>query len=157
MQPRIDCQKCREYHDARRHKLFEWTEPTYGTWRFDVAHAMRILRDKPREPWWEVPVVAAAAWHLDFDPVHLDHVDMSIPGVCVNLPNAKLDGRESIVLIDGSHRCQRAVRDGLAQFWFYKLEDDERDAITLNSPSKNLTRQQEFAELLMRQLAAQGY
>jgi hypothetical protein len=92
--------------------------PAELTWNIDAAR--RLLAERPRQPRLLNPQ-SLLAWlrrYVSITEQHLDHLPGDIldePGIMVVIDTAEVPGaplREFAILIDGSHRAARAVRDG---------------------------------------------
>jgi len=65
------------------------------------------------------------------DPAHLDRVDPSAPGIGAPLV---WEGAIQYILIDGNHRCARALRDGRLSYRVRLLTDAGAQAAFLSGP-----------------------
>jgi hypothetical protein len=114
---------------------------------FDVSMALELVKKHKLQPFKGInPGIVETAIRInDFDPAHLDHVDMSIPLLFANstwlgletpaaiivsdppVPREECNGNNSFMLffLDGSHRAARAQRDGtIDQLEVYMLPEE---------------------------------
>jgi hypothetical protein len=114
--------------------------PAELSWNIEAAR--RLLAERPREP-RQLNTLSLLAWlrrHVTITEQHLDHLPDDVleePGIMVVIETAEAPGaplREFAILIDGSHRAARAVRDG-RRYRAYLLTEQEQASIatyTLN-------------------------
>src|SRR5581483_6644223 len=69
-------------------------------------------------------------------PTHLDHVDPSVPGIMTVVPEEIAGPQYLPVLIDGSHRAGRCLRDGIP-FRVWMLTGHE-SLLSMQSASRKL-------------------
>lgn len=121
-----------------RHESFRYTVPGYGDVRWDVTVAQQLVTAGHTRALVPISVQTTReiAERNTWDPAKLDHVDPSIPGICAPLVKPDDPGGPHIysVLIDGTHRCARAARDGLP-FSAYLLTDDAARACVIDGPA----------------------
>jgi hypothetical protein len=108
--------------------------PAELTWDIDAAR--RLLAERPREPRLLNPH-SLLAWlrrYVTITEQHLDHLPDDVldePGIMAIIETAEAPGaplRAFAILIDGSHRAARAVRDG-RRFRAYLLTEQEQASI----------------------------
>lgn len=144
----IMCEHCKFWNDpdhADEEFCYLW-----GTYWFNIPKAYQIVQG--REP-QEVPTAAAAGW-VEYPPradgsfnilkrhvlvEHLDHVDMSKPVMFARYPATSVDAdklKDSALLIDGTHRIARAVRDGHPTVKIFLLSHEETESILLDNSGR---------------------
>jgi hypothetical protein len=114
--------------------------PAELTWHIDAAR--QLLAERPREPRLLNPR-SLLAWlrrYVAITEQHLDHLPDDVldePGVMVVIETAEAPGaplRGFAILIDGSHRAARALRDG-RRFRAYLLTEQEQASIATYTPN----------------------
>jgi hypothetical protein len=90
-----------------------------GSLSWNASLAGALVKALPREP-LEVPLEAMRdiVRRNDYDPARLPHVAPRQPGIAVQI--FEFDHTLAWVLIDGTHRCARALQEHRA-FWVYPL------------------------------------
>jgi hypothetical protein len=116
-----------------------------GAWLFDVEHAFRLLRAKPRMPQL-IEVVSWSGIHgpdgssispirpgPSFDPFYAMTVDLTRPLIMATIPTP--DGGSATCVIDGTHRLFRALVEGVVTLPAYVLSIAETARITRARPA----------------------
>lgn len=103
------CAECRGHRDGVQiYSSVRLCDDVPLAW--DVELALQICADGRAPEYVEPSQVVQMLKVNQTDPMHLDHVDPTIPGIACILDYAE-DGRPVICLIDGSHRAARCLRD----------------------------------------------
>ncbi len=106
-----------------------------GMYKFDVDLARSIVSDG-REPLaLDIEDVKyALEWSVIHEP-HLDHVDLTYPGIIAHYwyPDTSGELLHGTVLIDGHHRAAKALQRNVP-FYVVVLTEAESKKVTLRSP-----------------------
>ena len=90
---------------------------------WDVELALQICTDGREAEYVDPSQIAQMLQANQVNPMHLDHVDPTIPGIACVMEYAE-DRRPVICLIDGCHRAARCLRDNVP-FYIYTLTEQE--------------------------------
>jgi hypothetical protein len=123
-----DCPRCR----VRGPEFYHYLNHSY---EFDVDVARALAADG-REPVEVDPDSLRASVRLSkVYKQHIDHVDLSCPGIIAFVWFTTDDGEtfRGHLLIDGNHRAARCLRDDRA-FFAYVLTEDESRQILVKCP-----------------------
>lgn len=129
--PPQDCRRCQ----LRTHEGDEVFRHRNGSYKFDVDLAIQIAGDG-REP---VEVDEESLRHTLRKSVvseeHLPHVRLGRPGIIAHVRYPLDDGQTvtAHLLIDGTHRAARSLRDGIP-FFVYLLTEEETARTLLRAP-----------------------
>ena len=123
---------------------FGTTEPAAElSWNIDQARALIAARPRAALPLDPVWLRGWLAERSGFTPEHLDHIPddrLAEPGILVELMACPPGGEPEPfrILIDGTHRAARRLRDG-QKFWAYLLTEEEQRAISTYRRGGDLT------------------
>jgi hypothetical protein len=127
----VDPKNCKTCRERLGRQCFTWQpRGEDGEWWYDVQKAVAIVNADPGREVFELPdwnTREVLQW-MEPDPGHLDHVDPKYPGIVAPFGDQQ-------VLIDGTHRAARCVRDGLP-FAVVFLTEAEADACVIKSPTR---------------------
>lgn len=118
----------------------------FGGWVFDIDRAQALLADKPREP-RPLPVMPWVRQYgldlldhpdtapilgigPDFDREYAMTTDLTKPLIVATLRTS--DHGRSPLLIDGTHRLYRALREDIAELPAYVLDEAETRTIRID-------------------------
>lgn len=115
-------------------ETFDYDVPGLGRWTWDVTAAKHILTTWTREA-WPIPeeVMENIARQYSYAEERLPLVDPTVPDIAASFWYPA-EQRRVLVLIDGTHRCVRARREGLP-FHVFLLSEAESDSCLLDAPS----------------------
>ena len=115
---------------------FEMTEPS-SQLDWDIVQARALIAARPRAPQRLDPdwLQAWLSQRTSITPEHLDHIPLAKldePGILVEIMTCPSGGQPQPLrmLIDGTHRAARKLRDGLDAWAFLLTEDEQRSICT---------------------------
>jgi hypothetical protein len=115
-------------------ETFDYDVPGLGRWTWDVTAAKQILTTWTREALpMPAEVTADIARQYRYAEERLPLVDPALPGIAASFWYPP-EQRRVLVLIDGTHRCVRAMREG-RPFHVFLLSEAESDSCLLDAPS----------------------
>lgn len=119
------------------HDTFVYEIPGYEPFMWDVTIAQQLVAAGAIEATIAMPFedMAEVVSKNDVVPEHVDRVDPTIPGIAAPIINPCLTPRGiSYVLIDGTHRCAKALRQQ-QPFIVYLLTDVAARRALLSGPA----------------------
>lgn len=116
-------------------ETFDYDVHGLGRWTWDVTAAKHILTTWTRGA-WPIPeeVMENIARQYSYVEERLPMVDPAVPGIAVSFwyPSEQ---RRVLVLLDGTHHCVCARREGLL-FHVFLLSEAELDSCLLSAPTQ---------------------
>jgi len=115
---------------------FGVTEPCAEySWDVDAARAMVVARPRAARRLGRAWLATWLVERSSFTPEHLDHIPsdkLAEPGIVIQVLAGPPRGQPEPfpILIDGTHRAARCLRDG-QEFWAYLLTEKEQRSICI--------------------------
>ena len=97
-----------------------------NTFKFNVTTARQIVSDGREKFLLDVDDVEYSIDRAEINEKHVDHVDVSIPGIVCHVFFPTKDGRvvQAQRLIDGHHRAAKCLKMGLPYYAFILTEKE---------------------------------
>jgi len=164
------CEQCAWWAKDPKVRGHEYFSSGWGLAVYDIDKAKEITKDG--RPVYDCPVeklkqfvdyppaadgsFSIMTYHLNLD--HIDHVNMDEPIILAYGLKARSDEKDQkryLLLIDGTHRVAKAIKEGHAKVKTFILSEEETDQILAdNRPPERQTKKKKAASNHDQQMPA---